>query len=119
MKVTCCYRREPFHFRDHLINPLVFFLPTDMEGLSGEGDADEAGDLGVDDNMDDLENDPAFKPIQAGSLTALDIFYEVMILETYVLSLFHALTHIILISVNYMLFVMIDGTTWIEKYRFS
>jgi len=48
-----------------------------MEGLSGEGDADEAGDLGLDDNMDDLENDPAFKPIQAGSLTALDIFYEV------------------------------------------
>ena len=51
-----------------------------MEGLSGEGDVDEASDgqFPVDDSLDDLENDPAFKPIQAGSLTALDIFYEVI-----------------------------------------
>lgn len=94
-----------------------------MEGLSGEGDADEAGDMGVDDTMDDLDNDPAFKPIQAGSLTALDIFYEVMNDAWALCVVLLSLTSVVLLSLtqcSYMLIsYMIDGTTWIEKYWFS
>ena len=56
----------------------------DMEGLSGEGPDGESNDPDLAsaagnslvDMGDDLDNDPSFKPIQASSLTALDIFYE-------------------------------------------
>ena len=88
-----------------------------MEGLSGEGDVDESGDLALDDNMDDLDNDPAFKPIQAGSLTALDIFYEVTNI-CMMTNVFRSRS--LLIHCMFCLFVcLIDGTTWIEKYWFS
>ena len=88
-----------------------------MEGLSGEGDVDESGDLALDDNMDDLDNDPAFKPIQAGSLTALDIFYEVTNI-CMMTNVFRSRS--LLIPCMFCLFVcLIDGTTWIEKYWFS
>ena len=55
----------------------------DMEGLSGDGPDGESNDPDIAsagnsflDLGDDLDNDPSFKPIQASSLTALDIFYE-------------------------------------------
>ena len=47
----------------------------DMEGLNADQEDTNDG-TAVDDGDDDLTNDPSFKPIQASSLSALDIFYE-------------------------------------------